>query len=92
MTRPPSSSARQIEQGIANRNGNVSAGSNGDGGRGVGGDGAKRPTVAGAARVTSPVVRGFSRRSNRKLVRNAMNFLCLAGGHLQDKKTRALAV
>lgn len=45
-----------------------------------------------AGRLASPVIRGFSRRSNRKLVRNAINFLCLAGGHLEDEKARALEV
>ncbi|CAM9741231.1 unnamed protein product, partial [Ectocarpus sp. 12 AP-2014] len=59
-----------------------------NGGDGGGGD-AKLPTP-GAGRVASPAVRGLSRRSNRKLVRNAINFLCLAGGHLQERKARAL--
>lgn len=40
----------------------------------------------------SPTVRGVSPLSNRKLVRNAIDFLCLAGGHLQEQKARALEV
>ncbi|CAM9279686.1 unnamed protein product [Choristocarpus tenellus] len=35
-------------------------------------------------------VRGLSRLSNRKMVRNAVNLLCLAGTHLEEKKARAL--
>ncbi|CAM9382816.1 unnamed protein product [Scytosiphon promiscuus] len=57
---------------------------------GSGAGGGIRPPAVLAGRLASPVIRGFSRRSNRKLVRNAINFLCLAGGHLEDKKARAL--
>lgn len=51
-----------------------------------------RLSTPSSGRIASPAVRGFSRRSNRKLVRNAINFLCLAGGHLEEKKTRVLEV
>lgn len=60
--------------------------SNGSGG------GRPRLSAPSAGSVASPAVRGFSRRSNRKLVRNAINFLCLAGGHLEKKKARVLEV
>lgn len=58
------------------------------------GSGGGRPKVPApsAGNVASPAIRGFSRRSNRKLVRNAINFLCLAGGHLEKKKARVLEV
>lgn len=42
--------------------------------------------------ASSVVVRGISRLSNRKLVRNAISFLCLAGGHVKDQKERVLQV
>lgn len=65
----------------------------GDSSKGVsGGGGGTRLSTPSSGRLASPVVRGFSRRSNRKLVRNAINFLCLAGGHLEEKKSRALEV
>lgn len=59
---------------------------------GSSGGGRPRLTAPGAGHVVSPAIRGFSRRSNRKLVRNAINFLCLAGGHLEKKKARVLEV
>ncbi|CAM9253119.1 unnamed protein product [Pylaiella littoralis] len=59
-------------------------------GKGGPGGGGTRLSTPSSGRIASPAVRGFSRRSNRKLVRNAINFLCLAGGHLEEKKTRAL--
>ena len=49
-------------------------------------------TPSELARTASPAIKGLSRRSNRKLVRNAIIFLCLAGGHLQEKKMRVLKV
>ncbi|CAM9098942.1 unnamed protein product [Ectocarpus sp. 4 AP-2014] len=74
-----------------NNDGSVRGGTRvlGDSNDSGGGGDAKLPTP-GAGRVASPAVRGLSRRSNRKLVRNAINFLCLAGGHLQERKARAL--
>lgn len=68
--------------------GGASDGIGGEGGR-VGGD---RVVTPGSGKRNSAVVRGFSRRSNRKLVRNAINFLCLAGGHLKEQKARVLEV
>lgn len=68
--------------------------SDGDGKEGGGGGGlrAGRAATPGRDKRTSVVVRGFSRRSNRKLVRNAITFLCLAGGHLKEQKARVLEV
>eukprot|EP00752_Nemacystus_decipiens_P010612 g9450.t1 len=66
------------------------AGSLGDSNGTDGGGGRPRLPAPGAVSAASPAVRGFSRRSNRKLVRNAINFLCLAGGHLEKKKARVL--
>ncbi|CAM9495431.1 unnamed protein product [Ectocarpus sp. 8 AP-2014] len=85
VLRPRSSSVPRNDDGSVRGGTRVLGHSNGSGG---GGD-AKLPTP-GAGRVASPAVRGLSRRSNRKLVRNAINFLCLAGGHLQERKARAL--
>ena len=84
--RPRSSSLARHDDSYT-RQGTSSLGdSNGSGG------GRPRAPAPGAGSVASPAVRGFSRRSNRKLVRNAINFLCLAGGHLEKKKARVLEV
>lgn len=84
--RPRSSSLTKNDDSYT-RQGTISLGdSNGSGG------GRPRQSVPGAGSAASPAVRGFSRRSNRKLVRNAINFLCLAGGHLEKKKARVLEV
>ncbi|CAM9425449.1 unnamed protein product [Ectocarpus sp. 13 AM-2016] len=85
VLRPRSSSVPRNDDGSVRAGTRVLGDSNGGGGSGN----AKLPTP-GAGRVASPAVRGLSRRSNRKLVRNAINFLCLAGGHLQERKARAL--
>lgn len=91
LTRPRLSSARKVDRDKSNHKDRGPADIDSREGAWGGGVGARMPT-SGPARIASPAVRSFSRRSNRKLVRNAINFLCLAGGHLQEKKTRALEV
>lgn len=94
IAQPWSSSAQKVAISSAVKiNGDkLSAGDDSRGGRMTRAGGNSSIADGSAARLASPVVRGFSRRSNRKLVRNALNFLCLAGGHLQEKKERALEV
>eukprot|EP00903_Cladosiphon_okamuranus_P009411 g8975.t1 len=84
--RPRSSSLATNDDGCTRQGTGVGSlgGSNGSG------KGRPRLSAPGACSVASPPVRGFSRRSNRKLVRNAISFLCLAGGHLEKKKARVL--
>ncbi|CAN0431422.1 unnamed protein product, partial [Phaeothamnion confervicola] len=40
----------------------------------------------------APPPRGFPKASNRKLVRNALAMVCLAGAHVEEQKLRALEV
>lgn len=92
--RPPSSgTAQKVDYDTSGDPGGHSTPRFFPGGEGaVGGRGGGSGVTPGGGRRASPVVRGFSRRSNRKLVRNAINFLCLAGGHLSEQKARVLEV
>lgn len=91
LTRPRLSSARKVDHDNSNHKDRSPADIDRREAAWGAGVGARTPT-SGPVHIASPAIRSFSRRSNRKLVRNAINFLCLAGGHLQEKKTRALEV
>lgn len=56
------------------------------------GDGKAGSGVPGNDWGGSRAAKGFSPLSNRKLVRNAIKFLCLAGDHVKDRKARVLEV
>ena len=63
----------------------------GGGGGGGGGGGAGTGTGAGAAVSVVPAYKSARRLSNKKLLRNALSHVCLAGAAMSREKEAALA-